>query len=173
MCFDRHLLKSTVVFFFLDNVQGLSFRFIWCIVPGSLTALQGAAKNCLPTWISQYPDLSVRWYSSRLGVSLGRGSDGRGFHLGNPYHVSRAGLHQPHPLLTDFSVSDQFISVTQSRPTLFDSMDYSTPGLPVHHQLPELTQTHVHRVSDVIQPSHPLSSPSPPAFNLSQHQGLF
>ena len=52
-------------------------------------------------------------------------------------------------------------------------MDRSTPGLPVHHQLPEFTQTHVHRVSDAIQPSHPLSSPSPPAFNLSQHQGLF
>ena len=49
----------------------------------------------------------------------------------------------------------------------------STPGLPVHHQLPKLSQTHVHRVSDAIQPSHPLSSPSPPAFNLSQHQGLF
>ena len=51
-------------------------------------------------------------------------------------------------------------------------MDCSTPGLPVHHQLPELAQTHVHRVGDAIQPSHPLSSPSPPAFNLSQHQGL-
>ena len=52
-------------------------------------------------------------------------------------------------------------------------MDYSTPGLPVHHQLPEFTQTHVHWVGDAIQPSHPLSSPSPPAFNLSQHQSLF
>ena len=52
-------------------------------------------------------------------------------------------------------------------------MDYSTPGLPVHHQPLELTQTHVHWVGDAIQPSHPLSSPSPPAFNLSQHQGLF
>ena len=51
-------------------------------------------------------------------------------------------------------------------------MDYGTPGFPVHHQLPELDQTRVHRVSDAIQPSHPLSSPSPPAFNLSQHQGL-
>ena len=52
-------------------------------------------------------------------------------------------------------------------------MDCSTPGFPVHHQLPELAQTHLHRVSDAIQPSHPLSSPSPPAFNLFQHQGLF
>ena len=64
-------------------------------------------------------------------------------------------------------------SVAQLCPTLCDTMDCSTPGLPVHHQLPELVQTHVHRVSDAIQPSHPLLSPSPPAFSLSQHQGLF
>ena len=67
----------------------------------------------------------------------------------------------------------QFISIAHSCPTLCDSMDCSTPGLPVHHQLPELAQTHVRRVSDAIQPSHPPSSPSPPALNLSQHQGLF
>ena len=63
--------------------------------------------------------------------------------------------------------SVQFSSVAQSCPTLCDPMNHSTPGLPVHHQLPESTQTHVHRVSDAIQPSHPLSSPSPPALNLS------
>ena len=67
----------------------------------------------------------------------------------------------------------QFSSVTQSCQTLCDPMDCSTPGLPVHHQLPKLAQTHVHRVGDAIQLSHPLLSPSPPAFNLSQHQGLF
>ena len=67
----------------------------------------------------------------------------------------------------------QFTSVTQSCPALCDPMDCSTPGFTVHHQLPKPTQTHVHRVSDVIQPSHPLSSPSPPALDLSQHQGLF
>ena len=72
-----------------------------------------------------------------------------------------------------FIRSDQIRSVTQSCPTLCDSMNHSTPGLPVHHQLPEFTQTHVHRVSDAIQPSHPLSSPSPPAPNPSQHQSLF
>ena len=66
----------------------------------------------------------------------------------------------------------QFRSVAQSCLTLCDPMDCSTPGLPVHHQLPESTQTHVHWVNDAIQPSHPLSSPSPPALNLSQHQGL-
>ena len=63
--------------------------------------------------------------------------------------------------------------VAQSCPTLRDSVDCSTPGLPVHHQLPEFTQTHIHQVSDAIQPSHPLSSPSPPAPNPSQHQSLF
>ena len=66
----------------------------------------------------------------------------------------------------------QFSSVAQSCPTLCDPMNHSTPGLTVHHQLPEFTQTHVHRVGDTIQPSHPLSSPSLPAPNLSQHQGL-
>ena len=66
----------------------------------------------------------------------------------------------------------QFSSVTQSCPNLCDPMDCSTPDLSVYHQLPEFTQTHVHRAGDAIQPSHPLSSPSP-AFNLSQHQGLF
>ena len=66
-----------------------------------------------------------------------------------------------------------FSSVAQSCPILCDPMNHSTPGLPVHHQLPEFTQTHVHRVSDTIQPSHPLSSPSPPAPNPSQHQGFF
>ena len=69
--------------------------------------------------------------------------------------------------------SVQFNSVTQSFLTLCNPKDCSTPGLPVHHQLPEFTQTHVHWVCDTIQPSHTLSSPSPPAFNLSQHQGLF
>ena len=67
----------------------------------------------------------------------------------------------------------QFNSVTQSWPTLCDPMDHSTPDLPLHHQLPEYTQTHVHWVGDTIQPSHPLSSPSPPVFNLSPKHGLF
>ena len=66
-----------------------------------------------------------------------------------------------------------FHSVSQSCPTLCDPMDCSTPGFPVHHRLPELAQTHIHQVGDATQPSHPLSFPSPPAFNLSQHQGLF
>ena len=73
---------------------------------------------------------------------------------------------------TDPNIS-QFSSVAQSCLTLGDPMNRSTPGLPVHHQLPEFTQTHVYRVSDAIQPSHPLPSPSPPAPNPSQHQSLF
>ena len=74
--------------------------------------------------------------------------------------------------LSPFS-SVQFSSVAQSCPTLCDPLDYSTPGLPVHHQLLEFTQTHVHWVGDAIQASHPLSSPSPPAPNTTQHQSLF
>ena len=69
--------------------------------------------------------------------------------------------------------SFQFSSVARSCPILCDPVNHSMPGLPVHHQLLESTQTHVHRVGDAIQPSHPLSSPSPSALNLSQHQGLF
>ena len=73
----------------------------------------------------------------------------------------------------DRGASVQFSSFAQSCPTLCDPMNRSTPGLPVHHELPEFTQTHVHRVSDAIQLSHSLSSPSPPAPNPSQHQTLF
>ena len=72
-----------------------------------------------------------------------------------------------------FILSDHTRSVTQSCPTLCDPMNRSMPGLPGHHQLPEFTQTHVHWVSDAIQPSHPLLSPSPPAPNPSQHRSLF
>ena len=71
-----------------------------------------------------------------------------------------------------YTVSVHFISVAQLCLNLYDTMDYIMPGSPVHHQLPELAHTHVHQVGDDIQPSDPLLSPSPPAFNLSQHQGL-
>ena len=75
-------------------------------------------------------------------------------------------------ICSDFQFSQSISSVAQLCPTLCDPMNCTTPGLPVHHQLPEFTQTHVHRVGDAIQPSHPLSSPSP-APNPSQHQSLF
>ena len=87
---------------------------------------------------------------------------------GNP----ELGWKQPHQYVVYQSL--QFSSVQLlSRVRLCDPINCSTPGLPVHHQLPEFTQTHVHRVSDAIQPSYPLSSPSPPAPNPSQHQSLF
>ena len=72
-----------------------------------------------------------------------------------------------------FKYSLQFSSITQLCPTLWDQMKCSTPGFPLHQKFPGLTQIHVNRVSDAIQPPHPLSSPFPPAFNLSQHHGLF
>ena len=91
--------------------------------------------------------------------------------------INNLTLHLKQPEMEEMknpSVSSvQFNSVTQSCPTLCDPMNPSTPGLPVHHQLPEFTQTHAHRVSDAIQPSHPLSSPSPLAPNPSQHHCLF
>ena len=88
-------------------------------------------------------------------------------------YLLRLSTH-PSTHLTIYPLSSyQFSSVTQACPTLCDPVNCSTPGLPVHHQLLESTQTHVHRVSDAIQPSHPWSSPSPPAPNPSQHQSLF
>ena len=90
-----------------------------------------------------------------------------------PGTVYSIGVTNSQTRLNDFHCHGQFSSVAQSCLTVCNPMDCSMPIFPVHHQLPELTQTHVHRVSDGIQPSHPLHSPSPPAFNLSQHQGLF
>ena len=84
----------------------------------------------------------------------------------------RSSVYSCHLFLISYA-SVQFSSVAQLCPTLCNPMNHSTPGLPVHHQLPEFTQTHVHWVADAIQPSHPLSSPSPPAPNPSEHQGLF
>ena len=83
------------------------------------------------------------------------------------------GLLYYRQILTSWATREAFSSVAQSCPTLCDPMNRSTPGLPVHHQLPEFMQTHVHRVHDAIQPSHPQSSPTLPAPNPSQHQSLF
>ena len=93
-----------------------------------------------------------------------------------PYHPMQTSPFSFVPAKLGFlslGTVNQFISVTQSCLSLCDPMDCSMQGFPAHHQLLELAQTHVHRVSDAIQPSHPLSSPSPPAFNLSQHHILF
>ena len=103
----------------------------------------------------------------------------------SPEDLPDPGIEPRSPTLLAFSLpseppakpswfsSVQFSSVAQSCPTLCDPMNRSTPGLPVHHQLPEFTQTHVHQVSDAIQPSHSLLSPSPPAPNPYQHQSFF
>ena len=112
---------------------------------------------------------------------LPRGQDPQSVHLypmGVPHHLTYP-REVYAPPKGDSTPTDsicfskyQIRSVAQSCPTLCDPMNHSTPGLPVHHQLPEFTQTHIHRVSDAIQPSHPLASPSP-APNPSQHQCLF
>ena len=110
-----------------------------------------------------------------LVVPLSPPSISRIFHLFHTesLYLLNSNSVTPH---TALPASSQFSSVPFSHsscPTICDPMDYSMPDLPVHHQLPEFTQTHVHWVGDAIQPSHPLLSPSPPAFNLSPHQSPF
>ena len=103
------------------------------------------------------------------GIFLTQGLNPHPMHLLHLQVDSLPLCHLGSPSIDFSSVS----SVAQSCLTLCDPMNHSTPGLPVYHQHPEFTQTHVHRVSDAIQPSHPLLSPSPPAPNPSQHQSLF
>ena len=112
-------------------------------------------------WVTSVVSDSV-WPHRRQPTSLPRPWDSPGRSTGVGCHC----------LLRYYYISDQIRSVAQSCPTLCDPMNRSTPGLPVRHQLLEFTETHVHWVSDAIQPSHPLSSPSPPAPNPSQHQSL-
>ena len=122
-------------------------------------------------WVGKIP-WRRKWQPTP--VLLPRKSHGRRSLVQVTVHgVSKSRTHWEislHNMLQFYLV--QFSSVAQSSPTLCNPMNRSTPGLPVHHQLPGFTQTHVHRVGDAIQPSHPLSSPFPPAFNLSQYQGL-
>ena len=115
------------------------------------------------------------WMAVRGGPEMLQLQQHKVFSLGIglcSYRVSVGPWEKRMGILPFFS-SVQFSSVAQLWLTLCESMDYSTPGLPVHHQLLEFTQTHLHWVGDAIQPSHPLLSPSPPTFNLSHHQGLF
>ena len=122
-----------------------------CDGPGSGSS--GVSTELRSTGLEATPQAEKRaWHRLSLGASEGT--------------ALLRGLAAPH---TAF----QFSSVSQSCLTLCDPMNRSTPGLPVQYQLPEFTQTHAHRVSDAIQPSHPLLSPSPLAPNPSQHQGLF
>ena len=132
--------------------QGSSRSDVWCgILPGLLVA--------------------VFWLCAHMAQKKRKGS------LLFKTLIPPWGLHShdqtASPRPTSHYYHIQFSSVAQSCPTLCDPMNCSMPGLPVHHKLPEFTQTHVHRVSDAIQPSHPLPSPSPPAPNPSQHQSLF
>ena len=137
-------------------------------VPGILQArtLEWVANSFSNAWkwkvkvksLSRVPLLATPWtavYQAPLPMGFSRQEYWSGVPVPSPY--------------VNYKVS----SVAQSCQSLCDSMNRSTPGLPVYHQLPEFTQTQVHRVNDAIQPSHPLSSPFPPALNPSQHQGLF
>ena len=133
------------------DISGLiSFRMDWM----DLLAVQGTLKSLLQHHSSK---VSILWHSAFFTIKLS-----------HPYVTTGKTI-----ALTRHYAVDQIRSVTQSCPTLSDPMNRSTPGLPVHHQLPEFTQTHVCQVSDAIQPSHPLSSPSPPEPNPFQHHSLF
>ena len=142
---------------------------------GSLSLLQGIfptqwSNPGLPHCRQIFYQLSHKGSSRILGwvaYPFSRGSSWSRNWMGSP-------AMQADSLPAELSGSSvQFSSVSQSCLTLCNPMNCSTPGLPVHHQLPESTQPHVHQVGDAIQPSHPLPSPSPHAPNLSQHQGLF
>ena len=127
------------------------------------------------TWVSYIADRSFTVWATREAMpSTKQDSINDGYTWGTRAWTGWLGFSSwLHLVFTAWSLSVQFSSVTQSCPTLCDPMNRSTPGLPVHHQLLVFTQTHVHRVSDAIQPSHPLSSPSPLVPNPSQHQSLF
>ena len=145
------------------EIPGLiSFRMDWL----DLLAVQGTLKSLLQHHSSK---ASILWCSAFFTVQLTSIHDHRKNHSLDYMDL----WWQSNVSAFEYAISDQIRSVTQSCPTLCNPMNRSTPGLPVHHQLPKFTQTHVHRVSDAIQPSHPLSSPSPPALNPSQHQSLF
>ena len=125
---------------------------------------------------------TVDWFQIGQGIHQGYMLSPCLFYLYAEYIMRNAGLDEAQTGIEisrrninnlRYTDSVQFSLVAQSCLTLCDPMNRSTPGLPVHHQLPEFTHTHVHQVGDAIQPSHPLSSPSPPAPNPSQHQGLF
>ena len=114
-----------------------------------------------------------RWHNLVYTKSSGTQSGGQEPFRVIKFFFNKISRHKTNTQKSTGLLYIQFSSVTQSCPTFCDPMNRSTPGLPVHHQCLEFTQTHAHRVGDVIQPSHPLSSPSPPAPNPSQHQGLF
>ena len=161
-----------------------------CLNPGSWTPQLDITSVCISKVLSPgiRTGVSKRWSGqaragwARPRVCLGTSKAGHALDekfwrnypfLKNRCRVIVEELRPWQDFLLLFCDSVQFSLVTQSCPALCDPMNRTTPGLPVHHQLPEFTQTHVHRVGDSIQPSHPLSSPSPPAPNPFQNQSLF
>ena len=139
-------------------ISGLSSRALHWLDTACSRALE--ACRCWDLWQKKCTEGNNSYYISLPNLWLLSLMEAREHQSTDPLHF------------LSFS-SVQFSSVVQLCQTVSDPMNRSTPGLPVHHQLPGFTQTHVHRVSDAIQPSHPLSSPSPPAPNRSQHQSLF
>ena len=154
MLFNLWILFSVQVC--MCRYLSLPFLCPCCMLVGSLMPQPGIEPR---PWQWKHRILATRPPGNSLYLTEGR--------------KDQKDLHQSINSLIYIGCSIQFSSVAQSYPSLCDSMNCSTPGLPVHHQLPEFTQTHVHWVSDAIQPSHPLSSPSPPAPNPSQHPNLF
>ena len=140
---------------------------------GSKDLQEAPSSAASPLWSPHLGTNKNTYYSSwKFGLSTGNASESW---IHSPGNAQSFGLYLPllELWLIKFTYPDQIRSVAQSCTTLCDPINRSTPGLPVHHQLPEFTQTHSHRVSDATQPSHPLSSPSPPAPNPSQQQSLF
>ena len=152
----------------IPSLVSCSVQFSRSVVSNSLRlhALQPARLLC--SWNSPGKNTGVDSHSLIQGIFLTQKLNPGLLHCRQTfYHLSYQGSCYV------INPSVQFSSVAQSFPTLCDPMNCSTPGFPIHHQLLEFTQTHVHPVGDAIQPSHPLSSPSPPAPNPSQHQSPF
>ena len=165
----------------------LTWEIPWTEEPGGLQSM--GSQRAGHTWVTERTeDLALRWpalLEETMAGGAGLASwDSRSWKQARSGSLEWArGVIKTKPVqlcwglgllsLQLVPLETQFSSVAPSCLTLCDPMDPSTPGFPVHYQLLEFTQTHVLRISDAIQPSHPLSSPSPPGFNLSQHQGLF
>ena len=150
-----------------------SVRTLSCLMTPPLQKLTAGSlsPDLLGTVLLKYhfhQDYSPSQTPAQLPPSLPK------YFMGSKSHVICKGHHDLNSSTRLLELGSKVVSsVAQFCPILCDPMDWSMPGFPIHHQLPELAQTHVHRVSDAIQPSHPLSSPFSPVFNLSQHQGLF
>ena len=160
MQLEMALFLTYISDFSLRVYRCINYFCIFILYPAALSNLLISSHRLFRAWSFNYK-FNSKTIVKFIGIKL---------HIIFPYFPLIPVKSVPMAPLT---LSVQFSSVAQSCPTLCDPMNPGTPGLPVHHQLLEFTQTHVHRVGDAIQPSHPLSSPSPPAFNISQHQGLF